>query len=131
MATSPVYAATPKIGSATLGGFDASFTSPSSASTIVTGGSSGSKIEEVVIQGLATLAAGIVNLWTHDGSTYRLFDQVLLTTSPTASTTVAAFRAIRQYSNLWIPNGSTFRASHTTTGNDTSKIAVTAFYADL
>jgi hypothetical protein len=132
MGTTINYAGTPKVGSATLGSFDASFTSPSNVSTIVTAGSSGSKVEEIVVQALATLAAGLVNLWVvlDSGPTYRLLDQVTLTTTPTASTTVAAARFIRQYNNLWLPNGYSLRASHTTTGNDTNKIAVLAFYAD-
>lgn len=134
MGTTINYASTPKVGSATLAGFDASFTAPSTTSTIVTAGTSGSKIEEVVVQGLATLVAAVLNLWVHDGTNYSLIDQFLLTVSPTASTTAVAYRAVRQYSNLWLPAPTptwTLRASHTVTGNDTSKLRVTAFYADL
>ena len=130
MSSTPSFASTVNNGSKVLGGFDASFTAPSTTTTIITAGTSGAKIEEIAIQGLATLAAGIVNLWLHDGSTYFLFDQFALTTSPTASTTVAAFRVVRQYSNLILKSGWTLRASHTTTGNDTSKIAVHAFGGD-
>jgi hypothetical protein len=72
-----------------------------------------------------------LNLWLHDGTNYRLFDQVLLT-AVTSSTTAVAFRAVRQYSNLWLPSSSwTLRISHTVTGNDTNKLMVVAYYNDL
>lgn len=130
MATSPVYAATPKIGSAAAPGFDTSLTAPSTTATVLTSGSSGSKIEEIVVQGTATTVAGVLNIWAHDGSNYSLLDQVLIS-AVTSSTTAVAFRAVRQYSNMWLPTGYTLRISHTVTGNDTNKIRVTAYYSDL
>jgi hypothetical protein len=131
MATSPVYASTPKVGSAAAPGFDTSLTAPSTTATILTGGSSGSKVEEIIVQGTGTTAAGVLNIWLHDGSNYSLIDQVLLT-AVTSSTTAVAFRQVRQYSNLWLPSNSwTLRISHTTTGNDTNKLRVTALYNDF
>jgi hypothetical protein len=117
--------------SAVLGGFDASFTAPSTTTTMITAAATGTIVHEIIVQGLATLVAGIVNIFIHDGSTYELYDQVLLTATPTASTTAVAFRAVRQYSNLILKTGYTLRVSHTVTGNDTSKLAVTVVGADL
>lgn len=83
------------------------------------------------MQGLATLTTGIVNVFIYTGSVYVLYDQFVLSTSPTASTTVAAFQARKTYGNLILKTGWSLRVSHTTTGNDTSKLAVTAVGADF
>lgn len=130
MSSTPAFASTPNVGSASLGGFDTSLTAPSTVSTILTAGSSGAKIDEIVVQGTGTTVAGVVNIFVHDGSSYSLVDQFLIT-AVTSSTTAVAFRNTRQYANLILENGWTLRASHTTTGNDTNKLRVTAFGADL
>lgn len=131
MASSPAFASTPSLGSASLAGFDTSLTAPSTVSTIVTGGSSGTKINEIVIQGTGTTVAGVVNIFVYDGSAYSLIDQVLVS-AVTSSTTAVAFRAVRQYANLVLPSSSwTLRATHTVTGNDTNKLRVTAFGGNI
>jgi hypothetical protein len=131
MSASPAFASTLNSSSAVLAGFDASFTAPSTTATLITAASAGTIVHEIIVQGLATLSAGIVNIFIYTGSVYVLYDQVVLTTAPTASTSVAAFRAVRQYTNLILKTGYTLRVSHTTTGNDTSKLAVTVVGADL
>ena len=130
MASSPAFASTPSLGSASLGGFDTSLTAPSTVSTIVTGGSSGTKINEIVIQGTGTTVAGVVNIFVYDGS-YSLIDPVLVS-AVTSSTSAVAFRAVRQYANLVLPSSSwTLRATHTVTGNDTNKLRVSAFGGNI
>jgi hypothetical protein len=114
-----------------LGAFDASFTAPTNVTTLITAPAAGTQVYEVTVQGLATLAAGIVNLFIYTGSVYVLYDQFTLAASPAGSTTVAAWQARRSYANLILKNGYSLRASHTTTGNDTTKIAVTAVGADF
>jgi hypothetical protein len=127
----PIYAVTPKSASAAAPGFDTSLTGPSTTATVLTAGTAGSKVEEIVIQGTGTTVAGVLNIWLHDGSNYSLVDQVLIT-AVTSSTTAVAFRQVRQYQNLVLTNNSwTLRISHTVTGNDTNKLRVTAYYADF
>lgn len=130
MGTSPKFADTVNVGSIALGGFDASLTAPSTSVTVVTGGSSGTKVEEIVLQGTGTTVAGVCNLFLHDGSTFHLYDQIPIT-AVTSSTTAVAFRAYRQYTNLLVKNGWTLKASHTVTGNDTNKLKITASGGDL
>ena len=131
MATDPAFASTPNCGAAVLAGYDASFTAPSTTATLITAASAGTQVYEITVQGLATLAAGIVNVFIYTGSVYVLYDQFVLSTSPTASVSVAAFQARKTYGNLILKTGYTLRVSHTTTGNDTSKLAVTVVGADL
>lgn len=130
MATSPTFASTINVGSIALSTYDISLTAPSTAVTVLTGGSSGTKVEEIILQGTASTSAGVCNIFLHDGSTYHLVDQILVT-GVTSSTTAVTFRAVRQYTNLFVKNGWTLKAAHTTTGNDTNKLKITATGGDI
>lgn len=92
MATTAQYAATPKIGSALLTTADTSLTAPTTVGTVFTAGSSGSRIDYIDIQGVATTTACLVNLFIYDGSTYFLYTQVPVQ-AVTSSTTAPAFNA--------------------------------------
>jgi hypothetical protein len=134
MASTPSFAATPILGSglvhATL---DTSLTAPSNITSLFTAGSSGTKVEEIVFQGVGTTVAGVVNVFAYDGSaggTYHLIDQVLVS-AVTSSTTAVAFRAVRQYTNLVLPSSSwSLRVTNTVSGNQ-ALIKVSAFGASL
>lgn len=92
MATSAQYAATPRIGSATLTTADTSLTAPSTVGTVLTAGASGTRIDYIDIQGVATTTASLVNLFIYDGATYILWAQVPVV-AVTSSTTAPAFAA--------------------------------------
>lgn len=130
MSSAPEFASTPALGCGLVPGtFDTSLTAPSNATTILTAGASGSKIEELIFQGVGTTVASVVNVFAHDGSTYHLIDQVLVS-AVTSSTTAVAFRTTRQYANLVLENGWTLRVSNTVAGNQ-SMIKVTALGGDF
>jgi hypothetical protein len=93
MSTSAQYASTPKIGSALLTTADTSLTAPSTVGTVFTAGSSGSRIDYIEVQGVATTVASNVNLFIYDGSTYILYAQVPVF-AITSSTTAVAFQAL-------------------------------------
>lgn len=131
MASAPEFSATIKLGSglvpATL---DTSLTAPTNVTTIVTGAATGTKIEELVFQGVLTTVASVVNVFLYDGSTYHLYDQVLIS-AVTSSTTAVAFRTNRQYSNLFLPDNTwSLRVTNTVAGNQ-SGIKVTASGGDF
>jgi hypothetical protein len=90
MAASAQYASTPKIGSALLTTADTSLTAPSTVGTVFTAGSSGSRIDYVDVQGVATTSSGLVNLFIFDGTNYFLYTQVPVQ-AVTSSTTAPAF----------------------------------------
>lgn len=109
MATDPAFAATVLVGSALASAtLDTSLTAPTNVATILSAGASGSKIEEVTFQAVGTTAAGVINLFRYDGSTYHLIDQ-FLTTAITSSTTALAWRVTKQYANLFLANGDSLR----------------------
>lgn len=133
MATSAQYAATPRIGSATLTTADTSLTAPTTVGTVLTAGSSGTRIDYIDIQGVATTTAGLINLFIFDGTNYILWSQVPVV-AVTSSTTAPAFQATLS-SNvnanlmpLILPTGHSLRA--TTTISQTG-IRVTAQGGDF
>lgn len=131
MASAPSFSATPKLGSGLIPAtLDTSLTAPTNVTTILTGGASGTQIFEIVFEGVLTTVAGVVNVFLYDGSTYHLYDQVLVA-AVTSSTTAVAFRTTRQYTNLILPaNTWTLRVTGTIAGNQ-SGIKVTAHAGDL
>lgn len=118
MATSAQYAATPRFGAGLLTTADTSLTAPTTVATILTAGSSGTRIDYIDIQGVATTVAGIVNLFVYDGTTYHLWAQVNVV-AVTSSTTAAAWSAaLSSNSNanimpLTLPTGHSLRATTT------------------
>ena len=91
MATSAQYASTPKIGSATLTTADTSLTTPTTVGTVFTAGASGSRIDYIDVQGVATTVASLVNVFIHDGTDYILYTQIPVQ-AITSSTTASAFQ---------------------------------------
>jgi len=129
MASGPAFAATPAVGSGLIPGtLDTSLTAPTNVTTILAGGTSATKVEEIVFQGVGTTVAGVVNVFLYDGSTYHLIDQVLVS-AVTSSTTAVAFRTNRLYDNLLVKNNWSLRVSGTVSGN-VSLIKVTAYGGD-
>lgn len=106
---------------------------PAQAVVILTAGSSGTKIEEIVVEAsfttlAATTVAGLVYLFLYDGSTYHLFDWVQVVAG-TGSATAPPFRVSVRYANLWIKTGWSLRASQSIAGNN-SILKVHAFGGD-
>lgn len=134
MATDPVFASTVNLGAALLGSAETNLRVPTQSSAVCTGGASGTKIEEIVVEAsqttlVATTIAGLVYLFLYDGSTYYLFDTVAIT-AITASATTAPFRLARQYPNLVLKTGWSLRASQSVSGN-ASVLNVIAFGGDF
>ena len=133
MSTSAQYASTPKVGSATLTTADTSLTAPTTVGTIVTAGASGTRIDYIDIQGVATTVASLVNLFIYDGTNYILWNQVPVV-AVTSSTTVPAFAAYLSSNGnsnimpLTLPTGYSLRA---TTSVTQTGVRVTAFGGDF
>jgi hypothetical protein len=133
MSTSAQYASTPKFGSATLTTADTSLTAPTTVGTIVTAGASGTRIDYIEIQGVATTVAGLINLFVFDGTNYILWNQVPVI-AITSSTTAPAFAALLSSNNnsnimpLTLPTGYSLRA---TTSVAQTGIRVNAYGGDF
>ena len=131
MAVAPTYAATPTIG---FGSISTANTNRDGTGTIVdvlTGGSSGTKINEIALQATGDPADSIVTLFLYNGTTYLLFDEVDLGNPAAASTTVAGYRTVKLYDNLVLPSSSWKLAAAITVALTSGAINVFALGADL
>ena len=133
MAANAQYAATPRVGSALLTTADTSLTAPSTVGTVLAAGSSGTRIDYIDIQGVATTVAGIINLFLFDGTNYILWNQVPVI-AVTSGTTAVAFQALLSSNSnanlmpLTLPTGWSLRA---TTSTAQTGIRVTAYGGDF
>ena len=131
MASSPAFAATPRLG---FGSVTAANTNRDGTGTIVdilTGAASGTKVNEVVLKATGDPADSVVTLFIHDGTSYRLFDEVDLGDPAAASTTVSGYRLSRTYENLVLPSASYKLAAAITVALTTGAINVFALGADF
>lgn len=118
MATTPQYAATPKVGSCLLSVADTSLTAPTTFGTAFTFGASGSRIDYIDVQAVGNTTAAIVNLFIHDGTTYSLWQQIPIPASTVSATAPAISYPISSNSlanvmPLQAPNGYSLRATIT------------------
>jgi len=128
MSTSAQYASTPKVGIALLTTADTSLTAPSTVGTVLTAGASGSRIDYIEIMGVATTAAGLINLFIYDGTTYTLWQQIPVYAITTSTTTPSFTANLASNSNanimpLTLPTGYSLRATTTTTQTGVKVIA--------
>jgi hypothetical protein len=127
MATTPQFASTVRCALGTLATADTARSgTPTNVVTIFTAGASGSRIDEVDIVATGTTTSGVVRLWIYNGTTYFLFQEILVT-AITPSTSVAVFSSISTYNNFMLPSGFSLRA----TTNNTEGFTVTAFGGDF
>ena len=133
MSTTAQYAATPKVGSATLTTADTSLTAPTTVGTVLSAGASGTRIDYIEIIGVATTVAGLVNLFIHDGTNYILWQQVPIVAITSATTTPAFVANLSSNSNanvmpLTLPTGYSLRAAASVTQTG---VRVTAYGGDF
>lgn len=91
--------------------------------TVLTAGAQGTLVELVRVVAVGTTTAGVVRLFLHDGSTYYLYEEILVT-AITPSTTIAVFEAeFVPTKPLVLPTGWSLRAS--THNAETFKVIAT------
>jgi hypothetical protein len=106
MATAPNFTGTPRVGVASVSTSNANRDGTGTIVDVITGASTGTKIQEIVIKSTNDPADSIVTLFLNDGTTNWLFDEIDLGNPAAGSTTVTAYRTVAQYSNLILPNAS-------------------------
>ena len=127
MATAPQFAATVRCALGTLSTADTIRTgTPTSPVTIFTAGSSGSRIDQIDITATGTTTVGVVRLWIYNGSTYYLYQEVLVD-AITPSTSIATYSSTLTYNNFMLPSGYSLRA----TTNNSEGFTVAAFGGDF
>lgn len=133
MAIQAQYAATPRFGSALLTTADTSLTAPTTVGTVLTAGASGTRIDKIEVQGVATTVASLINLFIHDGTNFILWTQVPLQANTVSNTVPASTVALSSDVNadilpLVLPTGHSLRA---TTSVVQTGVRVMAFGGDF
>lgn len=122
MATSAQYASTVRAAAAQVTTANTNRNGTGTIVTVFTAGSSGSRIDDISIDAVATTTAGVVRLFINDGTTSYLWQEILVT-AVTPSTTVAVWSYVLLNQALVIPTGWSLRAS--TNNTETFNILVT------
>lgn len=115
MSTSPQFVSVPKTSAATISTANASRTGSGTIGTIFTAGSNGSRIDKIVIHAQATVTAGALRFFIHDGTNYFLFKEIPVVAITPAATTPAFSAVLSQEIEttlpLILPTGYSLRAS--------------------
>lgn len=114
MAVTPNFTSTPRCAIAQATAANTNRDGTGTIATVLTAGSNGTRLERVRIQAAGTTTAGVIRLFIHDGSSARLFSEILVTAA-TPSTTVQAWSADIDLSYngqaMLLPNGFSLRVS--------------------
>lgn len=110
MASTPTFASVPKIGLATISTANSGRDGSGTLTNVVSAGSSGTKINEIIVEALSTTTSGTVRVFIYDGNNNYLFDEIAVAANvPTASNTTVRYSKI--YDNLVLPNNYILKAS--------------------
>lgn len=110
MAATPQFASSPRLGVGLVSTANTNTNGSGTLVTVMSAGSSGTKVNEILVQASSTVTAGMVRIFVFDGTTNYLFDEFPVTaTIPSSSS--AAYRLYKVYDNLVLPSGYSLRAS--------------------
>lgn len=135
MATSPQFISAPVIGFGSVTTAQtsraASASLPTNGADLLTGGTSGTRILEVVIQATDNPADSIIVLWLYNGSNYVVFDEIDIGDPAAASATVSGYRTRKTYDNLVLPSNSWKLAATVTATTTAGAVNVFALGGNL
>jgi hypothetical protein len=110
MASAPIFAATPRCSAVSISTAAANNRTGTSASTIFTAGSSGSRIEEVRMKAQGTTTAGTVRFYVHNGTSFFILTEQAYGAN-TVSGSNPSLEYTIQFTNLILPSGYSLRAN--------------------
>lgn len=110
MSSVPNYAASPLMQVAQISTANTARDGTGTIGTVVTAGSTGCRIEEVLITATVTTTAGMVRLFVNDGTNTRLLAEVPVT-AITVGASTPGFTARLQFANLVLESGDSLRAA--------------------
>lgn len=131
MADAPTFASTPRIGYASVSTANTNRDGTGTIADILTGAAAGTRIEELVLKATGDPADSVVTIFIHDGTGYRLFDEIDLGDPAAASNTVTGYRISKTYDNLVLPSASYKLAAAITVALTAGAINAFALGADL
>lgn len=112
MALSPAFAVAPRIGIAQLSVANTNRNGTSGTyGTVISAGNSGTRIAEIVVQATGITTAGMVRVFTNDGTNVRMFDEISIAAVASPGASTKATRISTTYNNLVLPSGWSLIAS--------------------
>lgn len=90
MASSPEYAATPASAAVQIATANTARDGTGTIGTLITGATNGTRVDDITITAAGTTTAGVIRMFVHDGTNYRLLQEFLVA-AVTPSTTVAVW----------------------------------------
>lgn len=112
MALSPAFAVAPRIGIAQLSVANTNRNGTSGTyGTVISAGNSGTRIAEIVVQATGITTAGMVRVFTNDGTNVRMFDEISIAAVASPGASTKATRISTTYTNLVLPSGWSLIAS--------------------
>ena len=111
MATTPNYASTPRAATGVLSAANTNRDGTGTIVTILTAGSSGSRVDVVTVAATSTTTAGMVRLYTHDGTNARLLREVQVSAITPSGTQPSFNTSLTFDGGILLPSGWSLRAS--------------------
>lgn len=112
MAANPAFAVTPRVGMVQLSVANTNRDgSTGTYGTVITAGNSGTRISEIVVQATGTTTAGMIRVFTNDGTNKRMFDEISVAAVASPGASTKATRSSTTYNNLVMPSGWSLIAS--------------------
>lgn len=135
MASSPIFAGTPKFSNIILNnsnGGDPAYTAPTTIATVLTVGASGGRIDSVYIAPVGTNAATSVRLFVDTVGSGTTNNKLVydVTVPASTSTTVAGLTPVFWAANLVLPANAVLRATVANTAV-TNGVCVSVEYGDF
>jgi hypothetical protein len=110
MSTQAQYASTAKSAAPQVSAANTNRDGTGTIVTVLTAGTSGTRIDDITVTAVSTTTAGMVRLFLHDGTNARLWKEIPVS-AITPSGTVSAFTSTLTNQNLVLQNGWSLRAS--------------------
>lgn len=129
MAATINFANVPRVNGVTIATANTNRDGTGTLGTVIAAGSSGTRIDRIRVQAIATTTAGMVRLFLYDGSNYYALQEVNMLAATVSESvqgvsTDIAFGDVRP---LTLPNGWDIRAGT----HNAESITVTAYGADF
>ena len=110
MALNAQYASTPRSAVAQLSAANTNRDGSGTVVTIISAGTNGTRVDDIVIEATATTTAGMVRLFLHNGTTAFLWKEVSVT-AVTPSATASVFSSVLSNQSLILASGWSLRAT--------------------
>lgn len=110
MSNNAQFASTPRTAATVIGTANTAVDGSGTIDTVFTAGSSGSRIDSIMVKAMATTTAGVCRLWLHNGSNYFLWQELIMPAATPSATVLSSYAALDNI-GLILANGWSLCAS--------------------